>query len=127
MHSWVGAGACLWPLHLVRWGPLCLVQEVSEKEDEEDGAPRGPMGRRRGSASVTLAMVERWTQAAKVRSGLGWAADPAPAPAPLLSFTYLGQCRWEEPTLIPFSTRESRSFPCMLGGLRTAFSPSFRD
>ncbi|XP_060140891.1 nucleolar complex protein 2 homolog isoform X4 [Globicephala melas] len=41
------------------------LEEASEEEDEEDGAPRGPMGRRRGSASVTLATVERWTQAAK--------------------------------------------------------------
>ncbi|XP_007449024.1 PREDICTED: nucleolar complex protein 2 homolog [Lipotes vexillifer] len=41
------------------------LEEASEEEDEEDGAPRGPTGRRRGSASVTLATVERWTQAAK--------------------------------------------------------------
>ena len=123
MHSGGGAGAYLWPLHLVQWGPLCLVQEASEEEeDEEDRAPRGPAGKRRDSASVTLAMVERWKQAAKVRSGVGWAADPAPAPAPLLSFIYLGQCRWEEPFSEPvqherisqFSLHARRAQDCIL-------------
>ncbi|XP_061041210.1 nucleolar complex protein 2 homolog isoform X6 [Eubalaena glacialis] len=45
--------------------PDVLEEASEEEEDEEDRAPRGPAGKRRDSASVTLAMVERWKQAAK--------------------------------------------------------------
>ncbi|XP_059944732.1 nucleolar complex protein 2 homolog isoform X2 [Mesoplodon densirostris] len=45
--------------------PDGLEEASEEEEDEEDRAPRGPTGKRRDSASVTLAMVERWKQAAK--------------------------------------------------------------
>ncbi|XP_058915664.1 nucleolar complex protein 2 homolog isoform X4 [Kogia breviceps] len=45
--------------------PDALAEASEEEEDEEDRAPRGPTGKRRESAFVTLAMVERWKQAAK--------------------------------------------------------------
>lgn len=61
----------MWPLHPMQPDPLCLAQEASEEEEEEDGVPRGPEGKRRDSVLVTLTMVEKWKQAAKVRSGGG--------------------------------------------------------
>uniref|UniRef100_A0AC11BRN1 NOC2 like nucleolar associated transcriptional repressor n=1 Tax=Ovis aries TaxID=9940 RepID=A0AC11BRN1_SHEEP len=45
--------------------PNMLEEASEEEEEEEDGVPRGPEGKRRDSVPVTLAMVEKWKQAAK--------------------------------------------------------------
>lgn len=94
----------MWPLHPMQPDPLCLAQEASERRRRrEDGVPRGPEGKR-DSVPVTLAMVEKWKQAAKVRSG-GGGRQLSPFPSlPFLHFSDLGLCR-----------------------LRASFSPSFRD
>lgn len=121
MQSWWGTGTYLWPLHHMQPDPLCLAQEASEEEEEEDGVPRGLEGKRRDSIPVTLTMVEKWKQAAKVRSGGGGGQLTPPfLSLPLLHFSNLGLCRLRT----SFSHSETRASAC---ALLLSFSPGLPE